>query len=179
MTKNDYMRIISIIRSTYRADWLDNEDILTAFFNFCLQYDYETCKAAVIDLVENGSDDGVPVTLAVIENRIRREAEIRKKPTAASATTCRFCGGLGFTLKTYPSGRDYLTPCNCPIGRERFPSYFWTPEEEEAYWDEKKRHGISKPHYITAPPEVHRQMKYDEHAAEIYERRKKEWASGH
>ena len=178
MTKNDFTRLVSIIKSSYRATWLDNEDILTAFFNFCLQYDYETCKAAVIDLVENGSDDGVPVTLAVIENRIRRESDIRRKPTPTSGTTCKVCGGRGYTLKTYPAGRDYLTPCNCAIGRERFPSYFWSEEEEEEYWDEKKRHGVSKPQYITAPPEVHRQMKFDERAAEVYAQSMKELANG-
>lgn len=173
MNRSDFMRIVSIIKSSYRAEWLSNEDVLTAFYNFCIQFEYETCKAAVIDLIESGNDDQ-PVTLQVIEHRIRREADIRKRPVPKPAEVCRFCGGKGFTIHTYPSGRDYLTPCPCPVGREKYESYFWSDEEEKEYWDEQKRHGISKPQYMTAPASVHKRLKYDEHETEVFARRQRE-----
>ena len=179
MTHDDFKRLVSIVKSSYRAQWTENPDVLNAFFNFCLQFDYDTCKTAIIDLIENGADDNAPVTLNVIERKIEREAQIRKKPvTESQGRVCPNCKGQGYILKTYPTGVDYLQPCNCAVGREKYPSYFWTPEEEKAYWDDQQRHGISKPHYMTAPAEAHRQEKYDEKRTAIYEEVKRRAANG-
>ena len=179
MTKNDFMRLVSIVKSTYRAQWTDNQDVLNVFFNFCNQFDYDTCKAAIIDLIENGADDGVPVTLNVIERKIEREASIRRRPdTQKPQKVCPNCKGLGYTLKTYPTGVDYLTPCPCPVGREKYQSYFWSEEDEQEYWDDQQRHGKTKPQYMTAPAEAHRQAKYDEKQTAVYEEVKRRAANG-
>lgn len=179
MTHDDFKRIVSIVKSSYRADWLDNMDVLNAFFNFCLQYDYDTCKTAIIDLIENGADEGAPVTLAVIETKIKREARIRQTPTAQrTANVCKACGGRGYILKTYPTGADYWRPCNCDIGREKYKWWFCSQEEEKAYWDEQQRHGISKPNFFGPTPyEVSRQAKYDETQTAVYAEKKKVRAS--
>ena len=170
MTGNDFQRLKSIIRSSYRATWLDQTDVEQAFYNFCLQFDYDTCKTAIIDLIENGADDNAPVTLNVIERKIEREASIRKKPVSQQTKrVCPVCKGMGYTLKTYPTGVDYLTPCSCAVGREMYPSYFWDAEKEQEYWDDQQRHGISKPYYMTAPPDVHRDAKYNEDRTKVFE----------
>lgn len=169
MTQNEFTRLMSIVKSGYRSSWMDNDEIVTAFYNFCLQFDFDTCKTAIIDLIEYGNGDQ-PVTMAVIERKIEREAQIRKKrkPDAQGGRECPVCHGKGYTMKTYPTGVDYVRPCECAVGRDMFPSYFWTADDEEEYWSDQQRHGISRPQYMRAPYEEHRNAKYDEKRTKVF-----------
>lgn len=168
MNANEFTRLKSIIKSSYRAQWLDQPDIEQRFFNFCNQYDYETCKNAVMALIEYGNDD-LPVTMQTIELRIERESRKQKKPKVQPKEECQYCHNTGYILRTFPTGRDYFRACSCPIGREKYPWWFESQADYDARWEKEIQKGRTKPNYFPPPPpEIRNQFKYDEKASEVY-----------
>jgi len=167
MTKDEFIRLENIINSTAKVTFLANQDIEDTFFNFCINYTYDVCRKAVIDLIENEAVDSegrrVPLSLYNVERKIEREARIRKdleKQQQQTDRVCPNCGNKGYIITAYPAGAEYFRACSCSIGREKYPWFFMNWAQLQETGDEGSRRSWGSYEHFRAPEEYHRQAKY-------------------
>lgn len=169
MTRDELTRLESIIDSNMgKASFLANKDIEDTFYNFCLNYPYELCRKAIIDLIENEeyNPEGrrVPLSLYIVERKIEREYRIRKERETRQDTgrICPNCGNRGYILMPARNGADYMKPCSCSIGREKYPWGGKTLTQLQDEGDEGTRRSWASVERYRAPEEYHRAVKYGE-----------------
>lgn len=168
MTRDEFGKLSKIVNDTMgKMSFLVNEDILDRFWNFCVPYPYDVAKKAVIDLIEREAYDTegrrVPLSLYLVERKIEREQQIRKaqeQKKQEQQRVCPNCGNRGYLLITYRNLYDYVRPCGCSIGRERFKSWFMTEAERQNEGDEGFRRSWASYESFRAPEEEHRKAKY-------------------
>lgn len=171
MTRAEFTRLEDIINTNLgKASFLANRDIEDTFWNFCVTYGYETCRKAIIDLIENEeyNPEGrrVPLSLYIVERKIERESRLQRerenRKEDANARICPNCGNRGYILMPAQNGADYMKPCSCSVGREKYPWAGKSLTELQDEGDEGTRRSWASYERYRAPEEYHRTVKYGE-----------------
>ena len=160
MTTECFNKVLRTLRANWAyAKFVDDEISQSVLFNSLGRFDDETITNALATLIQTWSDvgDGRYLQMTDVIRAVERESEIKreaqKDKDMERLVRCPKCKDLGYTVIIYPETRaaEGMTPCDCPIGREKFPWFFLTEDEERMIREDQKKRGQNPPKAHRAP----------------------------
>ena len=134
-------RMLSVYQYTITQD---NEKV---WFNMLNRFQWEDIKEGVIEYCQTETDRPTyNHIIRSIENVINARKKMRYFDIHNNRTVkCPRCKDFGYTLKVYPNGSDAMTPCDYVTGREKYPWFFMSEEEQTEWITEQNKRGQNVP----------------------------------
>lgn len=146
MTTAEFNNLVRTLKGAFPYKDFINDDAISTWFNFLNQFQYEDARRGVLDYIE--LNNRTP-TINDIVSSIRNAQKYSKRLNNPYKTyvKCPKCNDLGYTLRSYPNGSEYLHVCDCERAREKYPWDFMSKAEQDEWYENEQRIGrsVSRP----------------------------------
>ena len=146
MTNQEFSRVVTLLRSSYRdVPYLSGGESTDLFFNILNRYDYRDIWKGVRDYVElEKFAPTINDIVRYVEQSERQRHETERQNASQSwteAVSCMRCNDSGFIILKHRDGTEAITPCNCDNARAKFPSMFLDDDSWRAFVEDQRRKG--------------------------------------
>lgn len=123
----------------------DSAELRKVWWTHLMEFDADTVFDAVMSYINSERRTPTVADIVSICNTLRNSR--RSIPSKIGKTVkCPYCKDLGLIRVEYETGVTVGRPCTeCPKGKERYPWYFKTEEEKQAWREQEAKKGRAVP----------------------------------
>ena len=124
--------------SSVSANWpfLDftNASLFDVWFDTLKKFDISEVRTGINDMIANEKNTPTVALAREYVEKVRaanrrEEQDHNLRVLWSNSVSCRKCNDFGYTLRIYPTGYEYVIPCDCARARERFTEKWRTGKE--------------------------------------------------
>ena len=134
MTRQEALEPFSLLAANWSFLDFSNDSVFEVWFGTLERYPVAEVREGIRDLVANEKSTPTVALAREYVDKVRsanrrREQEHNLNLLWSNAVRCTKCRDFGYTVRVYPTGYEYVVPCDCEVAKMKFtPKWRTGPE---------------------------------------------------